>query len=470
MLNGLGKKQILAAAVVMLSLAGSACASLSSRINGVISRKEFSKAHFAIQILDADTCKTLYQRNANTPMIPASNMKIITSAAALHYLGADYEYTTKIAMLDDDLVVIGGGDPLFGDKEMNKKYNRQNGWIFDDIIKNLRASGIRKIDNIIIDSTFFDDNRVHPSWPRDQLNQSYVCEISGLNFNNNCVDFKISRSGNRVSVTFEPATSYVTVVNQVKAASSGSSAAGAYRTNIPNKLILRGKCVKSTGFDTAIERPALFFGTVLREKLTAAQIKVSGTVSEKYVKKDPAIRTLQIYKTSMSDVFERCNKDSLNMAAESLVKTISAENTMGSINGEWNHGFVLIGRYLTSLGIEPGQLTLDDACGLSRKNRVSPAAMATVLCDMYESKNWDFFRKSLSIGGVDGTTRKYFTESKYKGKVLGKTGYIDGVRAFSGVVNTDNGNYIFSILTSGGSSSVRTGINDIVKAIIDSAE
>lgn len=468
MLNGLGRKFFLLA-VAGLLLVGSAFAGIGSRIEGIVSRKDCSRAKFAVHIVEADSGETVYSRYLHTPMIPASNMKVVTSAAAIRYLGADYEFTTKIGLLGKTLVVIGGGDPLLGDKTTDKKYSRREHWIFDDIIGVLKVKGVSRIDAIVIDSTFFDDNRVHPSWPVDQLNQSYVAEISGVSYNNNCVDFTISRVGSGTKISINPATSYVKYTNQVKATSSGSSAAGAYRTTVPNKLVLKGRCRTSTGFDTAIERPALFFGTVLKERLVRAGIKVGGSVSEKYVKKNPDIEVLRTYVTPMADVFERCNKDSLNMAAESLVKTMSAENTSGQINGEWPHGFAMIGRYLNSLGVSASEFNLDDGSGLSRKNSISPYAMTRVLLDVYESDDWEFYKRSLSVGGVDGTTRKYFRESKYKGKVVGKTGYIDGVRAFSGVVSTAKGDYIFSILTSGGSSSVRTGINDIVKAIIDNA-
>ena len=155
------------------------------------------------------------------------------------------------------------------------------------------------------------------------------------------------------------------------------------------------------------------------------------------------------------------------MAAESLVKTISAENTNGKINGEWEHGFSLTGRYLQHLGVDSDQFILDDGCGLSRKNRLSANAIAMVLFHMYNSDDREIYVDSLAVGGEEGTSAKYFKKSKYKGRVFAKTGYISGVRAFSGYAETDDGDYIFSILSKGGSSYVRTAINDIVKTIFN---
>jgi D-alanyl-D-alanine carboxypeptidase/D-alanyl-D-alanine-endopeptidase (penicillin-binding protein 4) len=460
------QKRIFSILLVCCVFAGSiALASVSSRINSVIYRKDLKSVDFGIKVIEAASGDVVYERNSQKQLIPASNMKIITSAAALDMLGADYEFQTGVAMLGDTLVVIGGGDPLFCDSINDSKYGHKDLWVLYDIIKTLKAKGVKSVGDIVVDSTFFDDSRVHPSWSPSELNRSYACEVSGLNFNRNCVSINVKRSGSAARVRLTPATNYLQIINQIKLTSSGSSAVGAYRNGTPNKYILKGKCRTETGFDVAVEGPAMFFGTVLSERLKASGIKVSGSVTEKYVKNLKQIKLLKVYKTPLIDVLARCNKDSFNMAAESLVKTISAENTNGKINGEWEHGFSLIGRYLKHYGVDGDQFILDDGCGLSRKNRLTANAISTVLLRMYHSDNRQIYLESLAVGGVEGTSAKYFKESKYKGKVFAKTGYISGVRAFSGYVKTDDGDYIFSILSQGGSSYVRTAINDIVKSI-----
>ena len=459
--------KILFSVVLALCLAATATASLSTQINAIIARKTQKKTDFAIKVINAQTGNAVYVHNSHIAMIPASNMKIITSAAAMKYLGAEYEFTTKLAMIDDTLVIIGGGDPLLGDQATDKKYQRSRGWLFNDIIATLKEKKITRIKDIIIDSTFFDDNRVHPNWPKEQLNQWYACEVSGLNYNNNCVKINVRRAGKRVAITVLPKTKYVKIVNKVTPVSKGPSAAGAYRNSTPNKLIIKGKCNKSTGFDTAIERPAAFFGFLLAEKLAAAGIEVTGQLAEKYVRNDKRIKILKVYTTPLADVLARCNKDSLGLAAEALVKTISAENTTRKINGEWPHGLTLIGRYLQTLNIPKAEFNLDDGSGLSRKNMLSPNVLTTVIYELYKGKNWLQYKNSLAAGGVDGTIEKYFKEQKYKGKIFGKTGYINGIRSFSGLCQTANGDYIFSILTTGGNGNTRKAINDITKAIMD---
>jgi D-alanyl-D-alanine carboxypeptidase/D-alanyl-D-alanine-endopeptidase (penicillin-binding protein 4) len=463
-----GKTTILVVGLV-LCLASLANADLAGRINSVIQRKSVKKARFAVHIVDAQTGMTAYSHNARQKMLPASNMKIITSAAALHYLGPEYTFRTKVGLMKDSLVVIGAGDPLLGDMKTDEKHGRKNDWVFTDIAEALQKNGVTALKNIIIDRTFFDDNRVHPSWPLEQLNNWYACEVSGLNYNDNCVKITVTRTGTSVIPQVEPETEYVKLINEVKGITKGNSAVGAYRNSQPNVLIIRGKCNKAAGFDVAIENPGAFFGFMLAENLNQTGITVQGSLVEKYITDRHEIKILRFYSTSLADVLTRCNKNSLGLAAEALVKTISAENTKGKINGEWKHGLELIARYLEQMGIEREEFNLDDGSGLSRMNRLTPNVLTTVLLSVYNSKSWKLYMDSLAVGGQDGTIAKYFKDTKYKGRISGKTGYISGARSFSGICQTSKGDYIVSVLTEGGDGQVRSAINDIIKAIIDNA-
>ena len=128
----------------------------------------------------------------------------------------------------------------------------------------------------------------------------------------------------------------------------------------------------------------------------------------------------------------------------------------------------MISEYLLGLGIDKSQFYIDDGSGLSRQNELTAYAITSVLSDIYKGKNWQLYRDSLAVGGVDGTIEKYFKEEKYKGKILGKTGYINSVKSFSGLCVTDRGDYIFSILANNTNGQTRTVINSIAEAIIDS--
>lgn len=476
-------KKLLVAAVFSVSLVGPAKADLPRQIDDIISQSSQKTVQFSIHIVKADSGKTVYRHNANRAIVPASNMKIITTAAALKYLGPNYKFKTAVGLCgtygtSDTLVVIGSGDPLLGDKVTDAKYSRQVGWIFKDITAALKRNDITAIKDIIVDSSIFDDERVHPNWPKKELNRWYACEVSGLNFNGNCIDITAKTTGGKVAVFIEPETNYVEITNKVKPIQKGKSAVGSYRQpGKPNKIIVKGKCKKQQGpFAVAIERPAAFFGFLLAESLAKAGINTKGQLLEKSVGQDCNFKELVEYSTPIADCLARCNKDSLQLAAEALLKTIAARTATNGKNAGWPAGRELITKYMLGLCIEKEEFYIDDGSGLSRQNKLSANAITKVLLDVYKGKNWRLYKNSLAVGGVDGTIGKHFKEEKYKGKVFGKTGYIGGAKSLSGICSrvpakrgpTGGGDYIFSILANNTNGQTRAAINDIAKAIIDS--
>ena len=460
-------KKILIAILFTILFISSARAELTKQIDAIINSQSQKKVQFSVKIVEADSGKAGYSHNAKMPLIPASNMKIITTAAALKYLGADYEYKTKVGLCDDTLVVTASGDPLLGDKDTDGKYNRLKNWIFDDISKSLRQKKQTDINDIIIDSSVFDDQRVHPSWPKDELNRWYACEISGLNYNGNCIEITTKNINGKVAVFVEPQTDFVKIINQIRPMQNGKGAVGAYRNSQPNKITLKGKCKKQQGpFAVAIERPSAFFGFLLAEYLAKEGIAIKGRLIEKPVE-NCNIKPLTEYRTPIADCLNRCNKDSLGLAAEALLKTTAANSNTDKKKGGWEKGSQVISQYLLNLGVKKEEFYIDDGSGLSRKNKLTTNAMTKVLLDVYKSRDWQLYKNSLAVAGVDGTIKKYFKEEKYKAKIFAKTGYIRGVKSLSGVCTTTKGDYIFSIITNNANGQTRKAINDIAKAIID---
>jgi len=448
--------------------AGSACGKLANQIDGIINRASQKKVQFAIHIIDANSGKTIYSHNLHKPMVPASNMKLVTTAAALHFLGPEFQYKTIVGLQDQALVIVGSGDPLLGDKINDGKYGRNPNGLFDDIIAVLKKRGVSQIKDIIVDGTVFDNTRVNVGWPQSQLNRHYACQVSGLNFNGNCVEISAENKDGKLAITLEPETSYVNIASKATLTSKPPNTLWCARKLGTNDLTLRGKCYKKAGpIRVAIERPAAFFGFLLAENLGRAGINVQGKFIEMQTSLSKDFKTLSLYTTPIADVLSRCNKDSFGLAAEALLKTIAAKTSPTKKNGSWELGRVTIKQYLADLGVNPDEVYIYDASGLSAKNKLSPAAITKVLLAVRKSKNWQLYKDSLAVGGVDGTIRRYFTEEKYKGKILGKTGYINKVKSFSGWCTSGKGDYIFSILAHNANGRTREAINDVVKVIID---
>jgi D-alanyl-D-alanine carboxypeptidase/D-alanyl-D-alanine-endopeptidase (penicillin-binding protein 4) len=463
-----GLIKILAIFLVFSTYAGNVCADLAGRLDTIVASQNEGKVRIAVHILNPESGAVIYSRNASTPLTPASNMKLITTAAALNYLGPDFLYQTRAGLIGDNLAVIGSGDPLLGDKSTTEKLSFEPRWMLKDICEQLKGANITAINDIIIDSTIFDDERVHPSWPKDELNRWYACEVSGLNYNGNCIEVIAEVVGGRVQLTLDPQTAYVEIINKCAPALKGPDTVWCSRQPGSNVITVMGTCYKRCQpVRVAIDRPPAFFGYLLAEELERTGVTVRGRLIEKEILSDDKLRTVAIYRSSIWDVLVRCNRDSLGLAAESLLKTISASREPNGKGGSWPAGQQIIAQYLLSLGIPPDQFVIDDGSGLSEKNRLTANALATVLLKLYKDPNWERFKQTLAIGGTDGTIEKYFNEPKYKGKVFAKTGYIEGVKALSGVCSTSSGDRIFSIITNNTNGATRQAINDIVKAIID---
>lgn len=439
---------------------------LAGRVDAVISRPSQKNVTFAVSILQARTGRAVYSHNPTKPMIPASNMKLIVTAAAFKYLGADFQYETKVALINDTLVVTGAGDPLLADKVTDRKNGRETGWVLDDIAAALKQNNITHINDIIVDSSIFDDQRVHPSWPKAELNRWYACEVAGLNYNGNCVEVTAETVAGKVKLTLEPQTRYVSIINKCRPATRPPDTVWCARALGTNDITVFGRCHKKCRpVRVAVERPAAFFGYLLAERLAAAGIAVRGRFLEQKIKPDEQFKVLLTFRTTLPDVAARCNKDSFGLAAEALLKTIAAYSKK---TGSWQQGREIISQYLSALNIPADQYNIDDASGLSRADKLTTNAVTTVLLDVYNSPYRQTYKDTLAVGGLDGTLKKHFKQDKYKAHIFGKTGYINSVKSFSGLCTTSKGDYIFSILTNRANGKTRAAINDIVKATIDS--
>lgn len=434
-------------------------ASLQEKIEQIISRKDQKKVEYGIMVLDAQTGSQIFSHNPSTPMTPASNMKLVTSFTALKHLGIDYKFVTKAGLINNKLVVIGAGDPLLG--LAGKDFIGQ-------ITEALKAKSIQKLDSIIIDSSIFDNERVNPNWPKAQLNRPYACEINGLNYNGNCIKISVAKTDDEIKLTKEPETEFLQLINNVKPASKGSSAIGSNRTEQENAIIVYGKYRNPASFDVAIEKPAMLFGCLLSENLGRAGIQIKSPLTEAFVNQK-GMQIIAQFNTPIIEVIQNCNKDSLQIAAECLLKTLAANTITGGRAGNWQAGRKAIEDYLTNLGIDKAEFYIDDGSGLSSVNKLSANVLTQVLLDAYKSKFWPGFKQTLAIGGIDGTIRKQFYKDRHRSRVFAKTGYINGVRSLSGLcIAADNDReYIFSIITNNANYPTKKAVFDIVEAIID---
>jgi D-alanyl-D-alanine carboxypeptidase/D-alanyl-D-alanine-endopeptidase (penicillin-binding protein 4) len=467
----------LSAISVFLAFAGQVRADLDGDIRAVLQDKLLEKAKVGIEIVhlapQPATARVIYKHNVETPLMPASNMKVLTTSAALDELGADFKFKTLLIQHGQDVVLIGDGDPTFGDAEFLKKLGWNTTTVFERWAQELKKANVTAVRNVLVDDSVFDETFFHPHWDPAQSHNRFSAEIAGMTMNVGCVDFFVNPTGvgRTVSYTLNPPTRYVTVQNTCVGGRENAIVLDRQRES--NSIILKGTAPTRNEVPASItiHDPAMFAATVLAETLAANGIKVEGKVARdrsyraKALGKNPEYPLLAVHETPLIQVISRANKDSMNPYAESLCKRVGYAASGQS--GSWENGPAAVGAFVRKAGAAAEQFHLDDGCGLSRENRVSAEAMMHVLRYNYYGKNRSAFIDSLAVAGQDGTLDERFKGSDLRGRVFAKTGYIVGVSALSGYLKTrDDQWYAFSILMNGLPRGMNLGAKQLQERIV----
>lgn len=433
---------------------------LKVEIDAILQKYKPKGTHVGISIFSVSRNKSLYKSNSNKQFVVASNMKLFTTATALVYLGAGFEYKTEILYrgdisadgeLNGDIIIKGSGDPNISGRFFDGNVTAVPAYWADKI----REHGIQIITgDIIADDSIFDREFVHSNWPKNQLSKWYCAPVSGLSFNDNCVDIMVRPNrnpGGLTSVEIEPDTSYVKIINRCKTTTLKSKHFySLYRKPFTNQINIKGnfwsKAQPSKEWIT-INNPPLYMATVFKEILERKNVRVVGearVIDQTDMDAGNRLHKLVVTTSSLRQSITVANKRSQGFYAEQILKTLGATiNNEGSFSG----GLDVVKDFLTKLGIPEDQYQLDDGSGLSKNNKLTPDTITTLLTYMYNHKYAGIFLKSLPISGTDGTLKKRLKDEPYKSRVRAKTGYVYGARTLSGYVKTlDEEVIAFSIL------------------------
>ena len=421
----------------------------TSDINDLIRKYELEKSTIAIKVITLPSNKTIYEKNADAPMIIASNTKLFSTAAALCKLGPDFKFTTSISYdgvitgnsLQGNLVVWSNGDPNIS----GRFYDNNPTAVFEEWTNKLVKSGIRKVKgNLIIDQSAFDKECIRPTWPQDQLSYWYCAPISAVSFNDNCVEITVwadPKTG-RMRYTLSPATKYVKVSFKVKSDKKLSASQLKFSREMgTNNINIRGRAspqdLPFKEFIT-VENPGLFFGTVLKETLAKKGITISGRILMADEPYKPSNKNIRISETStdLVQAIDVVNKHSQNFYAEQILKAM-AYNYQGK--GTRADGLKIISEFLCKeVGFANDSFIISDGSGLSRENRFTADQIINLLKYMHGHKYFSIFRDSLNY------ERWLFSDME---RVWTKTGYLKNALALAGYILREKDEYyIFSLI------------------------
>ncbi|MEO0226842.1 MAG: D-alanyl-D-alanine carboxypeptidase/D-alanyl-D-alanine-endopeptidase [candidate division WOR-3 bacterium] len=412
-------------------------------IDSILNCPELAPAHYGLCFLRLDNDSIIYSLNAEKVLTPASNVKLITTAASLYYLTPDFCFKTRLALrgslkeerLLGDILLIGGGDPLFSLNDLERFVRR---------VKNL---GIKEITgNIIVVDNYFTSERLPMGWSWHYLDARYAPEISALSLNQNCVKVRIKGTmpEEYAEVKMIPETDYVQLINRMRT-SNDSDSIIIYRKPEANIIYVDGKIKKGSArdIDVAVKDPSFFTGVVFRERLLGEGINFTGRVvrEELIISEDPSIILLDsLISTSLKEMIKEINTESRNLYAEILLKTLGVERYK---KGSFNEGIKALKDFLWVCGADTSRIFLTDGSGLSRYNLIAPYDLVMVLKFMYHNPLFLIFYNSLATPGK-GTLGSRF--NGLKDTLRAKTGTINTVSALSGYLRVDGIDYAFSMI------------------------
>ena len=446
---------------------------LQESLDGIVRGKVLGRLRVGMRVEDLANGRLLYGRRSSTLMDPASNQKVLATTTALLRLGSTFRYRTEVTGaapqqdggIRGDLVIRGNGDPSLRSRHI------------DELAEAIATQGVTSVGGRIL----ADPRRIGSD-------EAPTAGRPPLRVGSTSIEVRVrpgERPGARPLVAVSPSSDTFTIVNQAETAAKGKSRVrvSVERAGDHIQVVVTGKAVVARG-EVVVRRDipnhALFAAILLRHALIQQGIEVrggAGLYSEdgrrvanrgidgallafgqlgsdtaRPLMAGEAVSPVEILALHESEplpiLIRRVNKNSDNEWAERVLETVGAEVYGGSPST--TKGVRVLRESLSELGVPASAYLPANGSGLGHQNRVTPAGMVELLRHLYfDPRIGPELMQSLSVGGVDGTTRNRFHGSSAAHRVRAKTGTLTGVSCLSGYVGDGPDVIAFSILVEG---------------------
>jgi len=443
----------------------------SARADVALAAVPASKGEWGLLIADAATGESLYELNADKYFVPASNMKLFTTALALAKLGPDYRFHTTLethgtlspdGTLSGDLYLVGRGDPNLSNRrfpyELKEEFDGAPEKTLVELADALAAKGVKEIaGDVVGDDTYFPRERYPDGWEIGDMVWQYGAAISAIVIDDNTVTLTLApgaMAGDPVAADVAPATPDFQVENGVlTSASNVKPDLTLTREPGSSKVLVAGTLPANSAprkLTLAIQEPALHAAVLLKKLLEERGVKVNGSAATVHVTPGlpvPQGRDVLAEHVSipLGDSVKLVNKISQNVHAEMLLRTAARQNGVWSTPGDLAK---FPADFYAVAGIAPGDVVQVDGSGLSRHDLVTPRAIVTLLKYAQGQPWFAAYHASLPVAGVDGTLEDRMKTTIAAGRIHAKTGSVEHVRTRSGFAETPAGRrLIFSFLS-----------------------
>ena len=424
-------------------------ATLTADLNQIFDAPVLARALVGVRVESLARPGVIYERNASSLVMPASNLKLFTLAASAEQLGWNFTFETRLeaagaindGVLHGDLIVIGGGDPSIGSRDFGPSP------LFGEWAAALHQAGIQRVDGRLIgDDHVFNQATLGAGWAWDYLADGYAAPVGGLSYNENVAVVRIwpgQASGDPVRIEVTPPGHQLDVTNALKTGDAKTDTSidlarlpGSARLTISGIVPAGANVITRTA---AIDNPTRFFVEGLRLALADRGIRVrSGAWDLDDVADPPRESGRRVIARRQSAPLSALAgywlKVSQNFYAEMFFKTLGrAPGQPGSAEG----GRRAVREVLTPWGIPPDSYVMYDGSGLSRYDYVTAAGVVTLLRHIWEDERLRGpFVAALPVGGHDGTLSTRMKDTVLDANVEAKTGTIANVRSLSGYLET----------------------------------
>jgi len=423
--------------------------------------------HIGIEVVSLKNGQRLYQKSPHHLFVPASCLKMITGAAALHQLGVDFRFETKLLTdgkveektLKGNLYLQGSGDPEFAVRDL------------EELVFQLKLQNILQIEgNLYVDNTLFDGICQGPGWMWDDKGYDWTAPNDALILNRSCIDLWVKPAdmvGEPPFIYQYPKSDFIMIENRAETTKGENNLSVKRRWMAKENIIdIAGKIAsnkEAEHYVISVEDPHLYTAYVFRNILVKAGYAFKGKIEAKVTPKEATLLGKHVSRP-LCLIVEEMMKTSDNLFANCLFKKIG-EKRFG-IPGTWQKGSQAVREFLAqTVGLNIDKIVVMDGCGQSRYNLISAHQLVEFLSWMHKQFSYcSEFMSSLPISGTDGTLTKRMNNSAVKGRVRAKTGAMTGISTLSGYLTTKDGEPIaFSILQNGftgKTTEYKTGIED----------
>jgi len=481
---------------------------LRARIREVLSNPQLAPAFVGIQAVSLDTGRTLYEENAGKLLVPASNMKMYTVAAALDRLTPNFRWTTSVyaanrpdatGAIRGDLIVYGRGDPSIAASFYEGDYTKA----LDELASRIQTAGVRRVEGDLVgDESYFTGPPFGASWEWDDLQWYYGAEVSALTVNDNSIDLFVKPGasvGAACAVTTGPAAlPHITISNRTTTTLRGTRRdVSVYRGLGENTIEVGGSLpLDDKGYtgEVAVARPAQMFVDLLRASLLRHGIIITGQgqVVDARARRDAPLDTTKLVEIAnrqsppLSLIAAKTLKPSQNLYTELILRTLGEQQRRALIvpaivdtrspqtNAKLTSaeaGIEVVKTFLRDAGASAANIVMVDGSGLSRHDFVTANASVELLTFISRRSIANAFREALPIAGVDGTLANRMKNTAAAGNVRAKTGTVEAVSSLSGYATSAAGErLVFSIMVNNypGGADVRRSYIDAIAELLAS--